>query len=454
MAERDDRLEEMLQRFEADYGARNPRLAENLRDLIERSPTLKADIQQSIVDGNLKEIKLLENNANNTGAEYSRKHQRILIPEEHLANAHTPHRYDEEVIFKLGHELRHAMDRANGTQDNDRFNNEIWRISETPGHRHDYTQAVADFIKENRESESYAHIGGFNAISSMVRAEKPDATLKEIYEAHPTRMADFIEVSGTFKKTYAMKENLSIDESMQMPYSTANVDAMKAYYFDKPADKAELGPNKDWDYRHYYANEAFRRIGIAEQEVAAYRRENGEPGAKPAEVTADLRSLGLDPSKIRPEHQVIDSPVVQPQASRDGVMQMIERLSPQDRDVFDRAYAAVQARGGYSEEQARNIAAIGVLAFNDSRSVREAQDVNVYGDRLRTTYFPYGQDKEPNFPVDVKLADAAQVPAERSLQQAEQIAQQRAQEQTRQQEQHVAQGQQQTGPSIGARALA
>lgn len=225
----EDRLEALLKKFEAEYDARNPRLAENLRDLLERSPALAADIRQAVADGNLSEIKLLESNPNNSGAEYSRKHQRISIPEDHLANSHTPNRYDEEMIFKLGHELRHAVDRTNGTQDNDRFNEAIWRISETPGSRHDYTEAVGDFIKENRESESYSHIGGFNAIASMVRAKDPDATLKDIYEAHPARMADFIEVTGTFRKSYALKEGLSIDDNMQMPYSEANVDAMKIH---------------------------------------------------------------------------------------------------------------------------------------------------------------------------------------------------------------------------------
>ena len=77
MAEPDARLEEMLRKFEAEYNVRNPRLAENLRDLIDRSPALKADIQQSLADGNLKEIKLFEGNANNTGAEYSRKNQLV-----------------------------------------------------------------------------------------------------------------------------------------------------------------------------------------------------------------------------------------------------------------------------------------------------------------------------------------------------------------------------------------
>lgn len=137
-------------------------------------------------------------------------------------------------------------------------------------------------------------------------------------------------------------------------------------------------------------------------------------------------------------------------AIRSGLAQAIERLTPQERDVYDRGYAAVQARGGYDDEQTRNIAAAGVLAFNQSRSTMVAHDVGVYDDRLRTTYMPYGPDKQPNFPVDVKLADAAQIPTERSLQQSEDLAQRRMQEQMQQQD-AIAQGQSQGGPSIGPR---
>jgi hypothetical protein len=57
MAEPNARLEEMLRRFDAEHNARNPRLVENLRDLIDRSPALKADIQQSLADGNLKLVR-------------------------------------------------------------------------------------------------------------------------------------------------------------------------------------------------------------------------------------------------------------------------------------------------------------------------------------------------------------------------------------------------------------
>ena len=125
----------------------------------------------------------------------------------------------------------------------------------------------------------------------------------------------------------------------------------------------------------------------------------------------------------------------------------LDRLSPQERDVHDRAFAAVHARGGFNEEQSRNIAAAGLLAFKENRSVQDAQDVDVYGDRLRISSFPHGREREPNFNADVNLADAAQKPVQQSLQQIEALDRQQAVAN----QQAIDPNQQQVGPSIGAR---
>lgn len=126
-------------------------------------------------------------------------------------------------------------------------------------------------------------------------------------------------------------------------------------------------------------------------------------------------------------------------------------LNPQDKANYDRAYAVVQAYGGYGETEARNIAAAGLLAMKESRSVGEAQDVGVYGERLRISSFPYGREREPNFNMDVIMSQAAQVPEQQSLRQVEQMTLQ--QSQTQQQALQVAQEQLQAGPTIGARSL-
>jgi GH24 family phage-related lysozyme (muramidase) len=96
----------------------------------------------------------------------------------------------------------------------------------------------------------------------------------------------------------------------------------------------------------------------------------------------------------------------------------IERLGPQDRALYDRMHAAVQARGGYTAEQAQNIAAAGLAEYHRRDSlVREPQEVGIYGDRLFTAYFPNGQGREPNFHANVRLDDVANTPARDSLQQ-------------------------------------
>lgn len=101
--------------------------------------------------------------------------------------------------------------------------------------------------------------------------------------------------------------------------------------------------------------------------------------------------------------------------------QAIERLSPQDRALFDQMRSAVQRNGGgFTPEQTENIAAAGVAEYRRRESVvREPQDIGVYGDRLFVSYFPNGTGREPNFQSNVRLEDVANVPARESVQQVE-----------------------------------
>ncbi len=106
-----------------------------------------------------------------------------------------------------------------------------------------------------------------------------------------------------------------------------------------------------------------------------------------------------------------------PPPTQDTNALAIERLSPQQRAVFDQMLTAVQRVGGYTEEQTQNIAAAGLVEFKRRESlVREPQDIGVYGDRLFSTYFPHGRDREPNFHANVRLDDVANVPAHQTLQ--------------------------------------
>ncbi len=150
------------------------------------------------------------------------------------------------------------------------------------------------------------------------------------------------------------------------------------------------------------------------------------------------------PARRQGEARPDDRP---PEQTQDALA--LQRLSPQDRAVYDRMVAAVQARGGYNEEQTQNIAAAGLAEFKRRETlVREPQDVGIYGDRLFTAYFPHGRDREPNFHANVRLDEAVQTPARDSLQQVESLNQQRAiPPPTQQLDQR-----EQNGPSLGGRA--
>ncbi len=130
----------------------------------------------------------------------------------------------------------------------------------------------------------------------------------------------------------------------------------------------------------------------------------------------------------------------------------IERLGPQDRALYDRMHAEVQARGGYTAEQAQNIAAAGLAEYHRRDSlVREPQQVGIYGDRLFTAYFPNGQGREPNFHANVRLDDVANTPARESLQQIDAQNRERAIAAPAQQQDPQNQRQDQEAPTRGGR---
>jgi hypothetical protein len=79
-----------------------------------------------------------------------------------------------------------------------------------------------------------------------------------------------------------------------------------------------------------------------------------------------------------------------------------------------------------------NLVTQGLLAFKQSKSVNRADDIDIYGDRLFITSFPYGVGRDPSFHVNLEVAAASQKPAQETLQQVAELDQQQrlAQQQT------------------------
>lgn len=177
-----------------------------------------------------------------------------------------------DKIFTLGHETEHARSLAGHDYAKRTLLPAIESVaradSDVP---RDYTKIVNDFAERTRAEEGRAHIGGFNAVASYVLSEskhRPEHVLRDLYEAYPARMGDFIsKTSVGIPATYALKDGLTLDKSGMMPYSNENIEAMKGHY----ADKAQLGaPHMNYRQESIeFATGLIRKVeqGFAEAEM-------------------------------------------------------------------------------------------------------------------------------------------------------------------------------------------
>jgi hypothetical protein len=291
----EQKLEKILKDFEAgDTKATHP--GKNLRELLEKSPDLKARILDSVDKGHLEKFALLPAGAN-AGGTYSPDTKTIELPPAFLNKAHKDKAAASELVFVMGHEIQHSFNSTVSDKATDAFVKDVEKIAKGPG-PHDYTATVKTLIQNYREDEAGAHIGGFNAISSQVLKDNPKAGLKELYNANPDRMGDFIDRGGkapTF--TYALKPGLTIEADMTLKSSADNVKAMGKHYFDQPPSSARLGTKGNQDYPNYYGEWAVNVINDTEKQALADAKKL-DPKATAPEVQLNLKELGLQKSLL------------------------------------------------------------------------------------------------------------------------------------------------------------
>lgn len=286
------KLEKILTDFEAANDTGTDKPGKNLRDLLDKSPDLKARILDSVSKGHLEKFEVLPSGAN-AGGTYSADTRTIELPLDELKKADTNKTSASELVFVMGHEIQHSFNSTVADKASDDFVKDVARISGTPG-PHDYTASVKTLIQANRDDEAGAHIGGFNAISSQVLKDNPSAGLKELYNAHPGRMGDFIDRGGSAPTfTYALKPGLTIESDMTLKDSPANVTAMGKHYFDQPPSSARLGTHGNQDYPNYYGEWAVNVVNDIEKHALSNARV-ADPSAVAPEVKLNMKEIGLD----------------------------------------------------------------------------------------------------------------------------------------------------------------
>jgi hypothetical protein len=286
-----EKLEEIIKDFEKRTKTDTENPGQALRDLIKTSPELQKMLESAVDKGELKQFGALPAGAN-AGGQYSGT--TMELPIERLNKAAKDSAAANEIVFTVGHEIRHGLNNAEEAKKIKEFTSSVDAIAKVKGSKHDYTEAVGKIIQHYRENEASAHISGWNSLASKIAKEKPGATLQDMYDANPFRMKDFIDRTGDAPNyKYDLKKGLSIDEkTLQMPLNKDNTKAMGDYYFDKPLSKGTLGTNGNQNYPNYYGDWALNTVKAYEKSYADHYKKTDSKYASP-EVDVNLGALGL-----------------------------------------------------------------------------------------------------------------------------------------------------------------
>jgi hypothetical protein len=398
------KLEKILKDFETANDTGTDKPGKNLRELLDKSPDLKARIVDSVSKGHLEKFELLPSGAN-AGGSYSSDSKAIELPLDELKKAGTDKAAAAELVFVMGHEIQHSFNSTVADKASDDFIKEVDRISKTPG-AHDYTASVKTLIQANRDDEAGAHIGGFNAISSQVLKGNPSAGLKELYNAHPARMEDFIDRSGSAPTfAYALKPGLTIESDMTIKDSPANVKAMGKHYFDQPPSSARLGTHGNQDYPNYYGEWAVNVIDATEKQALANAR-IADPSAVAPEVKLNMKELGLDKALIDTTLTFTDtSPRRAPITAAPAPEPALYRQAEEALKKVDGL--------GLKGEELRNVAA--ATALQAQNSGMERIDGAVLGKNGQIFAYQGDPASESADRIAVNVVQAKQQPADQSL---------------------------------------
>lgn len=255
-----------------------------LRKAIDASPALRESLLTSVAEGYLERI---VNQAADSGAAagYSEAEKSITLPEKMLDDR-------MRLIFALGHENQHALNTQGVAYRADVLFPALEHIRDSgQAPPRDYTQPLHAFIEHGREDEARAHIGGFNAVVSALRAEGKEPTAARIVDRLGARADDFFAPTGP-GGAYETR-NLQRSAQGYIAFTPENIDAMKTNYADKFPNT--FGPNGLMDYRHSFIMEGLNAITNVEkiklgQDLLAF-----VDGHKQAHAGQSPPSASMDP---------------------------------------------------------------------------------------------------------------------------------------------------------------
>lgn len=406
------KLDKILTAFEKANDTQFSTPGKNLRELLEKSPDLKARVLDSVAKGHLEKFEMLPRGAN-AGGTYSSDSKAIELPPAELKRAGKDTAAAAELIFVMGHEIQHSFNSTVADKASADFVKDVERIAKTPG-PHDYTAAVKTLIQANRDDEASAHIGGFNAIASKVMKTKPEAGLKELYNAAPGRMGDFIDRSGRSPNfTYALKPGLTLEADNTLKATPENVKAMGKHYFDQPPSSARLGAKGNQDYPNYYGEWAVNVIQDTERQALAAAKK-ADPHTVAPEVKINMAEIGLKPALLDTTLKYTDTspkkPIEQAKEATQAVGSAVSEVYAQATRSIEKIVGDL---GLKNETEKLNVAA--AAALQAMQAGMERIDGALAGKMGQVFMYQGDPASEHADRISVDVNKAKQQPAEQSL---------------------------------------
>jgi hypothetical protein len=368
----EEKLEALIKDFQDKNKTDTTDPGKALREWLDQSPAVKARMAEAVDKGLLVKIEALPADAN-AGGSYSSGTKTMKLPVDKLNDP----AQQSEVTFVIGHEIEHAHYGTQRTAANAAFDKEVKTISESKDAKHDYTKPIADYVQFQRENEGNAHLGGFNAIVSKLTKDNGAApTLKQLYEAVPGRMSDFIDRSGTAPNfTFALKPGLTQSADMTLASTKENLATIGKIYFDAPANQTNIGKNGNQDYPTYYTDAKMDAIKKAEKD-AFDKAKLADPKAKEPQVEIDLQKVGATKSLLTSTLKYTDTTPVKA-ADPPKVAPVVEdpKAKSKDSSASEEPIVTARAPASLQAQAEKALAALGIES-NGPNAVRFANMSN------------------------------------------------------------------------------
>ena len=176
------KLDVMLDAFQAANKTSMTDPGWELRELVEKTPELKASFLKQIDQGHLDGFQPLDRLGLSGAYIPDTKKMEVSIGQlDKAANSDpgTKRRAENSLRFTLAHEIDHARTHDVSMAEKKQFYKNVEHIASSPNTRsHDYTAVIKTFNDQQRAHEVNTEIAGFNILADYVRKQNPHASLE------------------------------------------------------------------------------------------------------------------------------------------------------------------------------------------------------------------------------------------------------------------------------------